>query len=162
MNITETAISSFIDLGLKGKVWFGSSYDTIEKMNKTFCYLKQNNVSVIWNLLEDDTIALSEARHFRTIHSPIVDFSIPEDQNLFVQDVLNIIQLLNNGNNIYIHCFAGHGRTGMAILSLMVLLGQDPKTSLNIVYEKVHGPETEDQITFATSLILVGQDDILD
>lgn len=162
MDIKETSISGFVDIGTKGKIWFGSSYETIDKMNKTFDYLKKNNVSVIWTLLEDNTIAQIEKKHFSVFHSPIADYSVPENKKDFIKDVLKIINLLNSGENIYIHCFGGHGRTGMAILSLMIMLHKDPKESLDIVKSIVFGPETQSQIEFSINLVLADQDYIPD
>lgn len=99
--------------------------------------------------MEDDTVAKLEKKEFKVIHTPIDDFSIPKDKTLFIRDVKRIVNLLRNGKNIYIHCLAGHGRTGMAILTIKIILGEDPRTATKEVKLQVKGPEMREQITFA-------------
>lgn len=145
-----SAIKDKFDLGLPGQLWYGSSFSTIDEMNKAFQLLEQYKVTYIWNLLEDDNVANLEKQKFRVIHSPVIDFHIPKDKDLFHKDVEYIIKLLNKGKNVYVHCYGGHGRTGMAILCICVKLGRDPQESLNQTRNLIKGPETKLQIEFAT------------
>jgi protein-tyrosine phosphatase len=131
-----SAIKGFFDTPLSGKIFFGS--------------LKENSVCVIWNLLETDCTAKLEEEHFSVIHSPIDDFSIPKDPESFHKDVRSIVLLLARGKNIYVHCFSGHGRTGLAVLSLLLYLGIDKDKARQDVREHIGGPETQEQLEFAT------------
>jgi protein-tyrosine phosphatase len=146
-----TAVHGSINVG-KGKLWFGASYNSISEMNNTFSFLKENNVSIIWNLLEDDTISKVESRQFEVINTPIEDYSFPQNIQEFKKTTLEIIELLNNGKNIYVHCFAGHGRTGIAVASIRVLCGEDIKLVLSETKELVGGPETRSQELFIAAL----------
>ena len=143
---------------LPGKIWHGPCYNSLSEMNASFSFLKDNDVSVIWNLLEDDTVAKLEAKSFYVIHTPVNDFSTPQDPESFRSSAKRIINLLKTGRNIYIHCMGGHGRTGMAILYLMVMIGENPIESTSLVKSLVKGPETEMQTIFATQQCLPNQD----
>lgn len=149
----EIAVRGKVTTSLPGEIWFGSIYDSIQDMNDSFVFLKENNVSTIWNLLEDDTIAKVESKNFNVIHSPINDFSIPDNKESFIKDIEQIIDLLKNNKNIYVHCFGGHGRTGLAILCVKIMLGEDPTEALKEVKEKVSGPELQRQINFAFQIL---------
>lgn len=144
------AVRGNIKINTPGKLWFGSIYSSIEDMLESFYILSNNSVKHIWNLLEDDSIANVEKTRFNVIHTPVVDYSIPSDTDLFKKDADIVLSLLNNGESIYVHCHGGHGRTGMAILYLKVLLGENPQEALDEVRELVRGPEMIEQIVFAT------------
>lgn len=149
--MAKSVVRSSISIGnLPGKIWHGPCYSSVDDMNASFSFLKENDVSVIWNLLEDDTVVNLEKNSFYVIHTPIEDFSIPTDPDLFYKDAKRIRNLLKAGRSIYVHCMGGHGRTGMAIMFLMIMEGKDPKDSLTLVKALVHGPETKGQIMFAT------------
>lgn len=152
-DMEKTAIRGKIKTLLPGELWFGSVYDSIQNMNDSFIFLKENNISTIWNLLEDDTIAKVESKNFNVIHSPINDFSIPDNKESFIKDIGKIIDLLKDNKNIYVHCFGGHGRTGLAVLCVKIMLGEDPTEALKEVKEKVSGPELQRQINFAFQIL---------
>jgi protein-tyrosine phosphatase len=145
-----TSVRGKIGLNVPGQVWFGSVYSSIEDMRNSFELLKNNNVNYIWNLLETSTIAEIERKKFTVIHSPVIDYSLPVDIPSFYKDAELVLNYLKDNQNIYVHCYGGHGRTGMAILYLKVLLGEDPQTALDEVREYVHGPEMNEQVVFAT------------
>lgn len=156
--MAKSVVRDYISIGdLPGKIWYGPCYGSADDMNASFSFLKENDVSVIWNLLEDDTIAQLEAKSFYVIHTPIEDFSIPLDPKVFHSDAKRIRNLLKAGRNIYVHCMGGHGRTGMVILYLMVIEGRDPIDSLYLVKDLVKGPETKGQIIFATQQAHIAQ-----
>jgi protein-tyrosine phosphatase len=152
----NTAIHNYLPLPFNGKLWFGSTYFSEDMMVDTFEDLKSKSVSIICNLLEpnEDTFKDFESESFDVINIPIKDFSIPLDVKDFKNKLNQILFLLDDGRSIYVHCWGGHGRTGTVLLSIKVLLGHDIKKSIEEIRLLANGPETEQQIIFATSIIL--------
>ena len=50
---------------------------------------------------------------YETIHLPIVDFDVPEDEGALENALQAAIQAVKGEKNIVVHCLAGLGRTGM-------------------------------------------------
>lgn len=117
-------------------------------------YLKKENVNYIWNLLELElnSVLRFEKEKFNgnVICGNIPDYNIPKNKELFKEQLLFMHNQLKNGNNIFIHCFAGHGRTGMAVMGLLLYDGK--QDAQKIAYELCSGPETELQIKFIQTL----------
>ena len=152
----NTAIHNYLPLPFKGKLWFGSTYFSEDMMVNTFEDLKSRSVSLICNLLElnENTFKDFESKSFEVINIPIKDFSIPSNVKEFKNKLNEILFYLDKGKSIYVHCWGGHGRTGTVLLSIKVLLGYDIKESIEEIRLLADGPETEQQIIFATSVIL--------
>lgn len=58
---------------------------------------------------------------YNYINYPIIDRKIPENWKTFAQLIIktcNIINNLNNGEKIYVHCKGGHGRSGIFVASI--------------------------------------------
>ncbi|MDO6521801.1 protein phosphatase [Shimia thalassica] len=66
------------------------------------------------------------------IHLPIRDFGAPQGQTLdrWAQASANVKTILNDGGRVLVHCFGGCGRSGMAIMRVMVELGEEPDAAL--------------------------------
>jgi protein-tyrosine phosphatase len=71
------------------------------------------------------------ARHIRM---PIRDFSVPTREQL-VATLDEIDQELGRGGLVYVHCWAGCGRTGVVVGSWLVRHGADPKDALRRIAE---------------------------
>lgn len=63
-------------------------------------------------------IDVSLASQITFLHEPIVDNMVPSHQ-IFLQSIAQILQLLINGRKVYIHCYGGHGRTGLYVIALL-------------------------------------------
>lgn len=73
-----------------------------------------------------DHLLPAEVRHLRV---PIRDFSIPDgDQLATILDVVD--SELGAGGLVYVHCWAGCGRTGVVVGSWLVRHGLDPRQAL--------------------------------
>jgi atypical dual specificity phosphatase len=71
------------------------------------------------------------ARHLRM---PILDFSVPSREQL-VATLDEIDRELARGGLVYVHCWAGCGRTGVVVGSWLVRHGADPKEALDRIAE---------------------------
>jgi len=65
-------------------------------------------------------------------HLPIVDFGAPGGDTALAWPVAAAAahEVLQNGGRVVAHCWGGCGRSGMAVLRLMVETGEPPKEAL--------------------------------
>merc|ERR1719203_788359 len=58
----------------------------------------------------------------KTLHYPIHDFCIPEDINHFDEHCIQplLAERRRNSDNMLIHCYGGHGRTGIVVACLLM------------------------------------------
>jgi len=65
-------------------------------------------------------------------HVPITDFGTPSTNTMLIwPDVeAQALNVLNGGGRVLAHCYGGCGRSGMAILRMMVALGEEPSEAL--------------------------------
>ena len=67
------------------------------------------------------------------LHFPIPDFGVVKDPDMLAL-INQLADLLKKGKCLYIHCFGGHGRTGVVLLLLLsATLGQDLKASMELL-----------------------------
>ncbi len=85
-------------------------------------------------------------------HLPIEDFGAPnsETANLWPDAAKRAHEILDNGGKVLAHCYGGQGRSGMAIMRLMVERGIPPDDALaQIRAVRPHAVETEPQRLWA-------------
>lgn len=85
----------------------------------------------------------------RYVNRPVRDFSIPTRANL-VATLDEIDAELAGGGIVYVHCWAGCGRTGVVVGCWLVRHGVDPQEALRRIAEaRGHGcPQTLEQSNF--------------
>jgi protein-tyrosine phosphatase len=134
-------------------VWFGAVFLDNQERDELFAELDENDVSVVWNLQEYADSYEQERVHFKAVvWTPIVDYGVPEDREAFVRDLDRVVALLQQGINVYVHCAAGRGRTGMALGAMLVRLGIPARDALSQVRQATGGPDTSEQEQFVASL----------
>jgi protein-tyrosine phosphatase len=137
------------------KIYFGPSYSSIDEAENMFSSFKELNIKYIWNLEEFTSSYNLEKKYFDVIHTPIRDFSIPDDINKYIEDLKSILEIIKN-NNIYIHCFGGHGRTGMSLALILILINNiSTEEALEKTKELCSGPEVEEQKFFVRDVISI-------
>jgi len=91
------------------------------------------------------------------LNYPITDFGLPTVEHM--NEILNAIEAaLNEGRKIYVHCWAGIGRTGTTVGCLLVRQGMAGEEALrhladlwkNVPKSSIHrqSPETVEQMMF--------------
>ncbi len=82
----------------------------------------------------------------RYVNRPIHDFSIPTQEEL-IATLDEIDAELAAGGLVYVHCWAGCGRTGVVVGSWLVRHGVDPREALRRIAEArgVGCPQTLEQ-----------------
>jgi len=117
--------------------------------------LIEAGVSTIACLLEEHEMprelgAAYEATALEVVHFSIPDFGAPPDTlalSVFLDDLL---RRLRNRETVYLHCFAGLGRTGTVLACLLKVAGavDDPVPLVRAVYDP-RALESEAQQRFA-------------
>ena len=99
--------------------------------------LARSGVTLFLDLTQDgeldpyDSLVEPPARHLRM---PIRDFSVPSREQL-AATLDEIDAELGRGGLVYVHCWAGCGRTGVVVGSWLVRHGADPKDALRRIAE---------------------------
>ena len=90
---------------------------------------------------------------FDVLNANIEDYSAPTDVNLFIKQLEAITTCLIFNGKVLIHCLAGHGRTGMALACvLMVLENLTADEALIFSKKECRGPERKCQEDFVKKL----------
>jgi len=126
-----------------------------------FVAIKDWNPSIVVTLTGDDEFpktgqSLPHRFHkasFNWLHLPIVDFGIPyrKDRDLWLRAIAQLASILNANGRVLAHCKGGNGRSGMLLLKLLCLQGEDGEAAqLRIRAVRSGAIETEDQYRWAT------------
>lgn len=64
------------------------------------------------------------------IQVPVVDFDVPAGDTDWAIATAQIGIALENGGRVLVHCMGGCGRSGMAVLRVMIAAGEQPNAAL--------------------------------
>ncbi len=101
-----------------------------------------------YNAIKNDKLEWNE------IVIPIEDYNPPNSIEEVKTKLEEVSQFVKKGENILIHCGAGHGRTGMIAILLLYHLGYDKEEAKKIVLEAGSAPETELQRQFIREYVI--------
>jgi protein-tyrosine phosphatase len=100
------------------------------------------SVRVVVSLLTPEEIAdlelsdeakLCEANGIQFILFPIPDRDVPSSNEAALEISATLIELLNNGKNVAVHCRQGIGRSALIAIGLLAMAGIDPETAIKQV-----------------------------
>ena len=118
------------------------------------------NISLVVSLIELNEIRNFEINQFhkdleeknvRAYSMPIKNYGIPAQikKNEYSQIIRDCVTQLELNKNVYLHCYAGLGRSGMFASLILKTLGLDSKQCINHVRNCRPGTiETEEQEKF--------------
>ena len=78
-------------------------------------------VSLLGDMMTEDQVKFDYAKDLWYMWFPISDFGVRED-DATLQTVAQIVKTVKEGKKIYIHCFGGHGRTGLIAIMVFIAL----------------------------------------
>jgi len=76
---------------------------------------------------------------------PVCDYQGPDDDQAFQHIVLEVADLLRNGERILVHCGAGIGRTGMFVIGVLMALGLSGEEARRLARAAGSHPERQAQ-----------------
>jgi len=138
-----------------GKVYLHSMPGRNEPFHLAVEEINEKGISKVVSLASDQEIEEKSPDFARAIKAgtfvtnrisfPIEDFGIPSDRNAFLELSNDLAAAVKNGEKILIHCGAGIGRTGTLATSVLMSLGIDSQTAIQLVRAAGSEPETKDQ-----------------
>lgn len=105
-----------------------------------------------WELPDDLSL-----HHIKWAHFPVTDYGIPDsDADTSWASISGQAKsILNKGGRVLTHCLGGCGRSGMAVLRIMVELGENPEQALARLREvRPCAVETNEQFAWASHTAL--------
>ena len=92
---------------------------------------------------------------------PVENFGVPDEDTKarFLEAVRRVHTMLSEGSNVYIHCGAGIGRTGMFAAALLLRDGAALRRAVEAVRAAGSNPESGAQMHFLMSIIPSLQDE---
>lgn len=118
-------------------------------------HLKSLHIDAIWNLASELNLMVPYEKGYapEVIFGNVGDYDAPKDSGLFISQLNRVISLLNAGKRVFVHCFGGHGRTGMALAALKVAMDKTPADkALSLAFDYTTGPESEEQDEYIEEL----------
>lgn len=133
-----------------GELYYGRVPDY-----RTLAKLRDMGAYCIWNLAEEYDVFLEHERAYvpHVIHGNIPDYDVPSNGSKFLRQVYEVVAMLKANKIVFLHCAAGHGRTGMTIAALdLILNDHNAKQALGVAKAATTGPETPGQVAFIKAL----------
>ena len=120
--------------------------------------LKKDGMNVVLSMLppaEAAKLGVAEestncaARDLTFLTHPIADFHLPDTAE-FSELIQTLVDRLNAGERIAVHCRAGIGRSGMVAACVLIALGNSASKAITIVSDArgVSIPDTVEQADF--------------
>jgi protein-tyrosine phosphatase len=141
MKLVETSV---------GSLYIGSKDDVLDMMEQP----KEIKFDIIWNLAEELGFLAEDEQPYSliTMLGNIPDYDTP-DLVLFSLQLMLVGAALMHDKKVLIHCFAGHGRTGLALAAIKITLDKmTAEQAIAFAKEQCNGPETPEQEDFVRSL----------
>jgi protein tyrosine/serine phosphatase len=82
---------------------------------------------------------------FEWVHLPVPNFGVPQDRAAFRQGVDLVVQQLQAGRSVMLHCAAGMGRTGSTAACVLKALGLSAHEALERVRAAGSNPQNAAQ-----------------
>lgn len=96
-----------------------------------------------------DLLERAEAEGLGTLHAPLPDGGVPDSPAAMDALVGPILGWLRAGESVFLHCWAGLGRTGTVAAACLIRLGRSPREALTEVRRARPGSvETREQEAF--------------
>ena len=122
---------------LSGKIWdrnLSEDFETIEKWNAD-ALISLNQNEEFTTLGVPEFTKLAKVQNFDWYHLPIHDFGVPgpEFYAAWDQHGSNILQMVNGGARLIIHCAYGLGRSGTFAAKILTAFDICPKIAIEQV-----------------------------
>jgi protein-tyrosine phosphatase len=139
---------------IKGQLWLGPMPGRLYSLNDCLAAYRDHDIARIVCLAPVDEIrakapdysALLDAEMPVAVsHLPIADFGVPQNEDMLWATTHRAADALLTGKNLFVHCAAGIGRTGMVATCILMAAGIESASALTMIRQTGSGPETEEQ-----------------
>ena len=114
-------------------------------------YFCSNTFESYAQLIKDHKLESKTGNPIEYRHFPVHDQSVPI-QYMFLEHMASLITDITNGRKVFIHCAGGHGRTGIYVACLlMVLYPASPPENILRFVQYMHDKRAVYQITHVPS-----------
>lgn len=123
---------------------------------------KQGSFDIIWNLAWEWSYYAEVEKSYagKVLCALIDDFCAPDEEELFFNQLEEVVDCLENGGKVFVHCMGGCGRTGTALTAIKGFLDNlSYKDALSFSKKEVGGPELMVQKAFLSEVFGVIQPD---
>jgi hypothetical protein len=155
-SMTVTNFSWVIPDKLAGSALPGKPMLDEESMRRDIGTLAESGVTVLVSLAKPPDCIDEICKQFKIIWLcfPIADFSVPDNPVLFDSLIKNIVEYINNGHKVCIHCYAGVGRTGLVLTCVVgKLYSLNAQKAIAAVRRSRSAIDTMEQESFVISYL---------
>ncbi len=141
--------------GLSGGIWLTSMPGRFEPLAEFLNKCEENAIEEIICLVRDEEIEEKSpdyAAVLRSGHWPLAirrfavpDYDVPDDVDGLLACASEVVAKLRRGRKIVIHCAAGHGRTGLFAVTVLLAAGRSLAAARCDVKRAGSNPETDSQ-----------------
>jgi protein-tyrosine phosphatase len=102
----------------------------------------------------DDLLGSYRRAGLEVLRFPVPDFGVPDDPDAFAALVDDLLARLRRGEGIFVHCYAGQGRTGIVLACVLRAAGfeGDPVPVIRTIYHP-RAVENADQRLFVLKFV---------
>ena len=121
--------------------------------------LKENAISCLVSLLSMPSFTgdLCAERHIEWIEYPIEDFGLPADRESFAALIRGLVERIEAGVSVCVHCRMGIGRTGITLACIVGRrYGISGQQAIRVVRRTRSAIETDEQIRFVEAFCAYG------
>jgi protein-tyrosine phosphatase len=145
-----------------GKLWLTSMPGRVEPLEEFLEWCQAASVDEIVCLVNSEEIAEKSPEYAAELAAgtfplpveqfPIPDYGVPKDIKGLADLASRVSKKLQAGRKIVLHCAAGHGRTGMFAVMVLLACGMSLESALAAVQAAGSSPETAEQRQLLQSL----------
>ena len=143
--------------------WITDSFGTMPRprgkdwLEGEIIEFKRQDLSALVSLLENVEaveLGLELEQHYSTkngiefLSYPIADYTVPRDFAHFEQFIDTLMERINQGGRVAIHCRAGIGRSTIVACSILLKKGFSTEDALQLISKKrgLAVPDTKEQV----------------
>ena len=112
-----------------GLLSFGEKPGRTRALEEDLRFLKKAKIGAILSLVEEEPqLENYKESGFLTLHVPVEDFNAPT-----MEQIENCVRFINEHPPIYVHCYAGYGRSGTIAAAWLIRQGMSAHEAIRVI-----------------------------